>query len=103
MILNNLYVFVLILTLIYNNALISESKFNNSILELRPWGLDGSCAPVPENCTFDSNNNDDGSCEPMCDESGQCTISVGVILPSSDYYIANIDDVSICFFIFITY
>lgn len=68
--------------------------FNNSVLQLDAWGLKDSCAPQPE-CPFDSNSDEDSAnCEPMCDDSGFCTVTVGVILPKSQFYIVNLNDVS---------
>ncbi|KAJ8986270.1 hypothetical protein NQ317_009980 [Molorchus minor] len=61
-----------------------STEFNNSVLLVPPWGAEGTCPPLPSTC----GQNTKPSCF-ICDASGNCTVHVAIVLPSSDFYLVN--------------
>ncbi|KAJ8923609.1 hypothetical protein NQ315_010188, partial [Exocentrus adspersus] len=77
--------FLLIFLLLFGNCLALE--FNNSILLTPPWGLEGSCSPLPKTCGA---HNNERPCY-TCNSTGDCTVYVAVVLPQSDFFIVNVE------------
>ncbi|XP_060537120.1 atrial natriuretic peptide receptor 2-like isoform X2 [Cylas formicarius] len=65
---------------------ISPEDFDNSILTVPPWTVD-SCPEVSDTCL--QSVKEENSCR-ICNENGNCTVHVVVLLPGSDFYIVNL-------------
>ncbi|VEN53484.1 unnamed protein product [Callosobruchus maculatus] len=76
--------FIPLLATLLSASMTSCVEFNNSVLIQKPWKT-SDCQPMPSQCRNVSQEN----AFILCEDDGQCSVRVAVILPESDEYIVN--------------